>query len=522
MMRKRARPIGSSALVLSDKDNIAVARSKIARGSVLEYSGSEIPLLVDIPTGHRFALKDIEAGEALRQYGYPFGVSKGIKKGGLITREKIGPCPGGFKGLAQRLAKKRRRPEVKGLNPEAGLKQTFKGYFRRDGRVGTRNFYLIVPASLCASDIAAKLSYEFKGNALKKYNNIDGVVAASHTEGCGCNDGEIIDRLLLTLKNTILHPNVGGALVVELGCEKISCKTLSRFMGRASVCGRPVDFISIQALGGTGRALKKGREIITKRLKDVNAIKRGEAPIKHLIAGTECGASDTFSGITANPLIGWVADRLIEAGGSAILSEVPEMIGAEAALLERMASGPVIEKFIEGIDYYSGLAKRLSISMEGNFVAGNIKGGLLNPALKSLGAVLKGGSAPIADFLSYAESVKKKGLSIMNGPGNDLESMTGLSASGANLILFSTGMGATEGNLIAPVIKISSRTELFERMDEDIDFDAGRLLRKGASIEELGGELFEFMIEVASGKKTWAEVWEKRSFQIWSAGRLSL
>ncbi|MBI5469346.1 MAG: altronate dehydratase [Deltaproteobacteria bacterium] len=520
-MAKKTGPLADCALVLSDGDNIAVAKTDIARSSVLEFPGGGVIVLERIPKGHRFAIKDIKKGAMIVQYGYPFGRSKGINRGELISRDKLASWRSDYRRLDKRPLK-----DFKGhggnVAPDAGLSRTFMGYLRKDGRVGTRNFYLLVPTSLCAADIAVKLSSEFKGGALKGYRNIDGVNAAAHTEGCGSNDGEIIERLLLTLKNTILHPNVGGALVIDLGCEKIGCEALSRYMGGKPRHGKPVDFISIQALGGTGKALKKGSEIIRKRLKEVNSIKRKDVPVSRLAAGTECGASDTFSGITANPVIGWVVDRLIASGGSAILSETPEMLGAEAALIMRMRSKKTVRKFIDGLDYYNGLARRLSVSMEGNFVAGNIKGGLLTPALKSLGAILKGGSAPIVDFLGYGETLKEQGLSIMNGPGNDLESMTGISASGANIILFSTGMGATEGNLTSPVIKISSTTELFESMGDDIDFDAGRLLDEGVSMDRLGGELFELMVDVASGKKTRAEVWDKRSFQIWSAGKLSL
>ncbi len=285
---------------------------------------------------------------------------------------------------------------------------------------------------------------------------------------------------------------------------------------------KPVDYISIQALGGTGTALREGEKIVLKRLQDVNSAVREDVSIKHLVVGTECGASDSFSGITANPLIGKTVDKIIHAGGSAILSETPEMIGAEKVLISRMISKKVARKFTEGMNYYRSLADRLNISMDGNFVAGNEDAGLVNLTLKSLGAVLKGGTTKIVDFIDYAERIKRQGLSIMNGPGNDLESMTGIAASGANIILFSTGMGTTEGNLIVPVIKIPTRTEVYKKMKEDMDFNAGSLLSGNISLDELSGRLLSMVIAVASGKKTWSEVWRKRSFQIWTAGKLSL
>jgi altronate hydrolase len=240
------------------------------------------------------------------------------------------------------------------------------------------------------------------------------------------------------------------------------------------------------------------------------------------VVGTKCGASDSFSGITANPVIGLTVDKIICAGGSAILSETPEMVGAEANLIRRMTSLKVYRKFVTGMDYYRGLAKKLNVSLEDNFIPGNEKGGLVNLSLKSLGAILKGGSSPIVDFVDYAKKIKCRGLSLMNGPGNDLESLTGMVASGANLILFSTGMGATEGSLVVPVIKISSRTELFKKLRQDIDFNTGILLERSISLDKLSDRLLDLAVEVASGRKTCSEIWKKRSFQIWSAGKLSL
>lgn len=519
----RAVPLDTTALIMSDEDNVAIAKSEIKGGAVLEYRGQEILIREEIPAGQRFALMDIESGEFVNQYGHSFGISKGIRKGALVSRDDVKPFLNDYRDVA-----KRRMDGLKGFSrfnfplfSDCG--RTFEGYLRPDGRAGTRNYYLVVPASLCASDVVSKLALLMdKGGHSSRFGNLDGIVAASHTEGCGCNDGAIIDRLILTLRNTIKHPNVGGALVVSLGCEKINGNDLLASLGDLAECGKPVDHISIQDLGGTGKALKRGQEIILERLPEVSSVERREMSISRLIAGTECGASDTFSGITANPLIGAVVDKLIAEGGSAILSETPEMLGAEAALVGRIGSREVVEKFIKGLDYYMSMANRLEVGMEGNFVEGNAKGGLLNLAIKSLGAILKGGKSEIVDFLDYAERIKGQGLSIMNGPGNDLESMTGIAASGANIILFSTGMGATEGNLIVPVIKISSRTELYRKMSEDIDFDAGRLLEANVTMEGLSEALLDLMVDVASGKKTWAESWEKRSFQVWSAGKLSL
>jgi len=524
-VRSRAVSLDSVAMQMSVADNVAVAKLAIPKGTVIRDHGREIEIIDTIPQGHRFSLRDIVKGEPVLQYGYPFGTAPGIKKGRLIHAQNVAVYRNeNYRKMLNAAAPQRRAGALRNTNAKPVKDRTFPGYIRSDGKVGTRNYYLIVPTSLCASDIAVKTADALRRDTSlkKRYRHIDGIVAAAHTEGCGCNDGEIIDRLLLTLKNTMLHPNVGGVLVVDLGCEKTNHKVVSKYFGDLSRYGKPVDFVSIQTVGGTGKALAAAEKIVRSRLSKVNSVKRQAVSIKHLVLGTECGASDSFSGITANPLIGATVDKVIGSGGAAILSETPEMIGAEAILLGRMSSRKVAQKFIHGMEYYKSLAKKLGVSMEGNFVAGNVEGGLVNLSLKSLGAVLKGGSSAIVDFIDYAERIKHPGLTIMNGPGNDLESMTGIVASGATIILFSTGMGTTEGNAIVPVIKISTRTETFRKMPEDMDFDAGSLLDDNITFESLSDTLLEKVLSVAAGEQTWAEKWDKRSFQIWTAGKLSL
>lgn len=525
MNKKKVPHIKEIAIVMSENDNAAISKSDIKKGTIINYKGEEIKIIDNVPKGCRFALFNIRKDDLVNQYGFPFGISKGIKQGQIINKNNVNIYRNDDYEtmVSETFPENERTLSKKAFASNKAIKKTFMGYLRKNG-VGTRNYYLIVPTSLCASDVASKIAFSLDNNKIikKQYKNIDGIVAAAHTEGCGCNDGEIIDRLLLTIKNTIIHPNVGGALIIDLGCEKTNYGVISRYLGNLSSYEKPIDYISIQELGGTGRAISEGKNIVTDRLKEINSIEREKVPIRHLIVGTECGASDSFSGITANPVIGSAVDKIISAGGSAILSETPEMIGAERSLIGRMASIYVAKKFIKGVNYYKALASKLNVSMDGNFVAGNEEGGLINLTLKSLGAILKGGSSTIVDFLDYSERVKHQGLSIMNGPGNDLESVTGIVASGANIILFSTGVGATEGSLIAPVIKISTRTEIFEKMKEDIDFNAGRLVDENITLDKLSDDLLDLTIKVASGQKTWPEIWQKRPFQVWTAGKLSL
>lgn len=510
------------AIIMSEEDNVAVVKKEVKNNYLLTKRGVSVVMRQRILPGHRFALTDILKGALVKQYGYPFAISKGLKQGGIITKDNTEVYRLDYRKIRYGSLNKAISKE-KRINSDY-CKRSFKGFFREDGSVGTRNYYVIIPTSLCASDMTLKLASFFNTNTklCQGYNNIDGIVAAAHTEGCGCNDGVIIERLMLTLKNTIAHPNVGGALVIDLGCEKTNLGLIRKYLGEVDKFNKSVDFISIQSLGGTPRAFEEGKKIILKRLKKVNSLNRSEAPIRHLVIGTECGASDSFSGITANPLIGNVVDKIIHCGGAAILSETPEMVGAETNLIGRMVSEKVVNKFMDGLSYYEDLARKLGVNIEGNFVPGNEKGGLVNLSLKSLGAILKGGSTPIVDFIDYAQHIRHKGLSIMNGPGNDLESMTGIAASGANIILFSTGMGTTEGNLIVPVIKISTSTSLYHRMPQDMDFNAGKLIDTAMPLNKLGDGLLDLTIKVASGKKTWAEVWKKHLFQIWTAGKLSL
>jgi altronate hydrolase len=509
--------LNSLAIIMSDQDNLAVAKKDIPKGQKLKYNDDYIEILDAIPQGHRFSLCRINKGEPLKQYGHQFAFSKGVKQGQLISRNNI------YAYVPKIKACSKKKKTLTVLKMGTGSK-SFKGYVRANNKIGTRNYYLLLPVSLCAADLAGKLAADFDSNELLtgKYGNIDGVVAAEHTEGCGSSDGDIIDRLLLVIRNTLKHPNVGGALLIGLGCEKTNLSVVKEYLGEVSSYAKPIDYLSIQEAGGTGKALEKGKRIIERRLPQIDSVRRENVPLSKLIVGTECGASDSFSGITANPLIGTCVDKIIAAGGSAILSETTEMSGAEQILIDRMVSAAVAKKFLGGVAYYRTLSEKLGVSFDGNLVFGNEKGGLLNLTLKSLGAIQKGGTGPIVDFLDYAEEIEAPGLSIMNGPGNDLESMTGIVASGANIILFSTGAGTTEGNLLVPVVKIATNTEMFNKMPEDMDFDAGRLLGEKETMDGLSEELLCLTNKVASGQKTWAEKWKKRSFQIWTAGKLSL
>ena len=516
MIKKKLEDI---AIVMNvDLDNVAVVKEIIPMACELEYKGKFIKINNLIKQGHRFALVDIKEGEFVRQYGYPFGQSKGISKGEPITVANVKNV------LPQTNLKDFKEPGETTFKAQY-LEKTFLGYIRRNGYVGTRNYYLVVPTSMCASETALQvaLNMEDSRKHLQEYPNIDGIVAIPNTEGCGCDSTLQIDRFIRVLKGYIRHPNVGGCLIMDLGCEQTNYEKMYAYLKNTTEESlKPIDWITIQESGGTHATIEKAKSVIKSRLSNLNQVKREHCPLGKLIVGTECGASDSFSGITANPVIGNTVDKVIYGGGSAILSEVPEMLGTFNMLFPRFRTLEVANRFEDILNWYIDIARKLGLTLEANLVPKNIEGGLINNYIKSLGSVMKGGSTIIEDILEYAEPVKKRGLSIMQGPGGDLESVTGIVASGATVICFSTGQGSITGNAICPVIKVTSNNDTFKKLPDDMDFNAGRLLSEQSSIDSLGEELLDKVVAVASGQKTWSEKGKQRQFQVWTAGKLSL
>jgi len=507
------------AIVMNvDLDNVAVVKEIIPMACELEYKGKFIKINNLIKQGHRFALVDIKEGEFVRQYGYPFGQSKGIVQGESITVSNI-------KNVLPEINRKDFKEPCEITFRPQYLNKTFLGYVRKNGVVGIRNYYLVVPTSMCASETALQvaLNMEDSRKHLQEYPNIDGIVAIPNTEGCGCDSTLQIDRFMRVLKGYIHHPNVGGCLIMDLGCEQTNYEKMHEYLkDTVKEALKPIDWITIQESGGTHFTIEKAKIIINDRLSAVNQVKREPCPLSKLVVGTECGASDSFSGITANPVIGNTVDKIIYGGGSAILSEVPEMLGTFNMLFSRFRTLEVANRFEGILNWYIEIARKLGLTLEANLVPKNIEGGLINNYIKSLGAVMKGGSTIIEDVLEYAEPVRKRGLSIMQGPGGDLESVTGIVASGATIVCFSTGQGTTTGNAICPVIKVSSNDSIFKKLPDDMDFNAGRLLTEQSSIDSLGEELLDKVVAAASGQKTWSEKWKQRQFQVWTAGKLPL
>jgi altronate hydrolase len=500
-------------------DNVAVSKVELSSDTLVLYNDEKITIRSDVGRGQRFALTQIPKDHPVVQYGSPFANSKGIQPGELIHHDNTREL--------ERNLNIDQFVEQKQPSPGPGVvKRTFMGFRRSDSRVGTRNYFLVVPASQCASSTAEQIVREAgeRGDVTAEGPGFDGIVTISNTEGCGCAANSQIDRFLMVLANIINHPNVGGVLIVDLGCEQTNAERIHSYLEENDlVPDIPFDRVTIQEEGGVRPALSKSLRIIQELLPIVAAAARTKCNIEHLVVGTECGASDAFSGITANPIIGNVVDRVVAGSGSAILSEIPEMIGAEQVLLNRMRNSKVAKKFLRILSWYESLALKMDVQMSDNLVPKNREGGLINPTIKSLGAISKGGTTTVEDVIEYGEKLSRSGLNVMQGPGNDMESVTGMLASGANIICFSTGKGTVTGSALVPVVKVSSTTELFDRMSDDMDFDAGRLLSSSEEqLTNIGQELFEMCLLKASGERTRSEINEQFQFQVWTAGKLSL
>lgn len=513
--------ISKYAIIVNPKDNVAVVKNEIPSNLEVRLSGKKtVTVKQSVPPGHRFAVRAIPKGDFVLQYGQPIGTSLGIAAGEWVTHDNMTNEVPIVRDLPADLA----TPSPQYF--ELSERSTFQGFKRSDGRVGTRNFVLIVPTSMCASHEATQISMmsEFLHYKREKFPNVDGVVAIPHNKGCGCQDAENIEIMLRTLANYANHPNVGGVILMDLGCEKTNLSKVEKFLlNRDYSITKPFAKIGIQDVGGTQKAIEIGLEEVQKMLPIVNEAKREEFPASELILGVKCGGSDGFSGISANPSLGNASDLLVRNGGTVLITEVPEFCGAEHILANRAKDAETGRQVYEMVDWYKDFAAQFGAVLNENPSPGNIKGGLLNITIKSLGAIAKAGTTRVEGVLNYAETVRRKGVNLMQGPGYDQESTPGLVAAGATVVVFTTGRGTTIGNAIAPVIKLSSNNPTFERMSNDIDLSAGNVIEGTESIEEVGKRLFEHICKVASGEVlAKAEVLKHREFQFWAEKAVSL
>jgi altronate hydrolase len=508
------------AIVVDPKDNVAVVKQATSPGlELLLPDESLLEIRGEIPPGHRFATADIPAGEFVLQFGQPIGTSLGIVRGEQITHDNMSDEIPVIRELPEDLHTP--APDYLELDQRA----TFKGYRRPDGRVGTRNYILIVPTSMCASHEALQISTiaEFTIYDRLKYPNVDGVVAIPHNKGCGCQDGSTIDVMLRTLSNYADHPNVGGVVLIDLGCEKTNLAQVEKYLlKRDREFAKPVAKIGIQEVGGTQAAIQQGLKEVERMLPLANEVRREVCSVSELVLGVKCGGSDGFSGISANPSLGRAADRLVRSGGTVLITEVPEFCGAEHLLASRAKDVETGRAVYRMVDWYKEYASKFGAVLNNNPSPGNVAGGLLNITIKSLGAIAKAGTTRIEGVIEYAETPKHRGVNLMQGPGYDQESTPGLVAAGATVVVFTTGRGTTIGNAIAPVIKLASNTPVFERMSNDLDLSAGGVIDGTEAIDEVGKRVFDHIVAVANGLEAKAEIHKHREFQFWAEQTVSL
>lgn len=516
-----AVPVNDYAIIVNEDDNVAVVKTENSEGlAILLPWGDIVTLRSAVPPGHRFATRDVPAGEFVRQYGQPIGTSLGIEKGEWISHENMTDDVPVIRDLSQDLY----NPEPDYFDPSDTV--TFQGFRRPDGRVGTRNYVLIVPTSMCASHEAMQISMmsEFMHHSREKFPNVDGVVAIPHNKGCGCQDGSTLDVMMRTLANYADHPNVGGVILIDLGCEKTNLSYVEKYLTkREKPIQKPLFNIGIQDVGGTQSAIELGLKYVQQMLPEVNRCVREEVPISELVLGVKCGSSDGFSGISANPALGYCSDLLVRSGGTVLLTEVPEFCGAEHVLASRAKDADTGRKIYRMVDWYKEYASKFGAVLNQNPSTGNKAGGLLNITIKSLGAISKAGTTRIEDCVEYAETPRVRGVNLMQGPGYDQESTPGLVAAGATAVIFTTGNGTTIGNAIAPVIKLASNNGVFRRMAQDIDISAGNIVEGTESIPDVGTRVFDYLRRIASGEiAAKAEILKHREFQFWAEETVSL
>jgi altronate dehydratase large subunit len=376
----------------------------------------------------------------------------------------------------------------------------FLGYRRDNGGVGVRNHVLVFPTVICAAGVAESISRE-----------VPGTVYVGHQHGCG-HLGEEREHMIRAMTGTCSNPNVAGVLLVGLGCEMLTAELLGE---KLRAVGQRVETITTQAMEGTADAVSKGKELAQKLLKEAEAVQRQPVDASELMVAAKCGASDTLSGLTANPATGLACDLLIAEGGSAIFTETPELLGAEHVLAKRAADEEVRARIWEITSRTENRIKALGLDVrEAEPGPGNIEAGLTTLAEKTLGAIRKGGTTPIVEVVEYAQKPSKKGLAIMDGPAHDVVSVTGMVASGAQVVVFTTGLGTPVGSPIAPVMKVSSNSALYERWKDNIDVNAGAILDGEETLQGMGERIFQEILEVASGKLTRAEILGHREFAI--------
>ena len=523
-------------LKIHPDDNLIVALRDLQKEELIEFAGEEYLFPEKVKAKHKFAIRDFAVGEKLIQYGITVGeVVKPIVKGGVITVENTRHSSESYCVGSE---------EYHWEQPDVSRWQnkTFQGIKRSDGQIGTANYWIVVPLVFCQNrniermkvalqdalgyrnethyiDLARNLvshyqnaqNHDSESMGLASddfispprdlvFPNLDGVKFITHTAGCGGTRDDAL-ALCKLLAGYIHHPNVAGATILSLGCQNAQMSLLQDELTKLDPNAiTPVQWYEQQAYGTERKMLDAAIKGTFKGLQEANNVKREALPLSGLKIGVECGGSDGFSGLSANPLIGRVVDKIVALGGASILGEFPELCGVEQNLLNRCARPELRSRFTQLMQAYEAHALAAGATFDMNPSPGNIRDGLITDAMKSAGAALKGGAAPVEDVLDYTEVVTRSGLNLLCTPGNDVESTTALVGSGANLVLFSTGLGTPTGNPIVPVMKISSNTKVYERMHDIIDFNAGPIVTGERDLEALSNELLDLCLEAVSGQ----------------------
>ncbi len=545
--------MADATLQIDPRDNVLVALSPLSPGTIVHYghppAAASCPVTQTIPVKHKMALTDLNPGDLVRMYGMVVGeATQLIPQGGLLSTRNVRHRTDPYSAT--------RHPATFTLpDASAWAAHTFMGYHRADGQVGTRNYWLVLPLVFCENRnvermkeaLDEELGYGSAHNSYRKhvrqlvrsragggpdfansaeaarservFPNLDGIRFLTHQGGCG-GTRQDAQALCGLLAGYIHHPNVAGATVLSLGCQNAQASMLmDELRARDPEMSKPVLVFDQQKSGRESALMGNALDATFAALSDANKAQRAAAPLSALTVGLKCGGSDGFSGISANPTLGYLSDLLGELGGKTLLSEFPELHGVEQELIDRCASDELAQRFYDLMQAYSARAKAVHSGFEMNPSPGNIEDGLITDAIKSAGAARKGGIAPVRDVLDFPQYATKPGLSLLCTPGNDVECVTAQVGSGANLVLFTTGLGTPTGNPVAPVVKISTNSTLAGRMGDIIDFDAGGIVTGDSTISECASQLLELCVDVASGQRlTKAELLGQNDFIPWKRG----
>lgn len=488
------------AIHLHPTDNICVAARNLERGAEIRVGELTVRLSEPIKIGHKFAVRSIGRDERVFKYGQTIGfTTQPVQPGDWVHSHNL--VNGDF------VRDPASATEIP-ADPSPITGRTFQGYRRANGGAGTRNYLAVISTVNCSASVARLAARHFDASLLTQYPNIDGVVAFTHESGCGMQFGGLHHQVLNRVMGGMArHPNIGGYLLIGLGCEQ---GAMGHFLkeqklvqiGASGASGPPV--FSMQDLGGTRKTVEAAIRQLAEMLPQVNDVRRVPIPASEIVLGTNCGGSDGNSGVTCNPALGVASDLIVACGGSTILGETTEIYGAEHLLTRRAVTKAVADKLLERIDWWLWYTKTFGADIDNNPSVGNKEGGLTTIAEKSLGAVAKAGSTKLVDVLQYAEPCQSRGFVVMDTPGFDPVSVTGIIAGGANVVVFTTGRGSCYACKPVPTIKVASNTPMYQRMVDDMDINAGEVLQ-GHSVREVGQQIFEEILAVASGKKSKSE-----------------